>query len=152
MLVLCGIPLFFMETTLGQFASTGCITLFRICPLLKGNIITCLLKSNSECEIQHPPRIFNSSYKTCIKVKSEIILCTRRWYWYVSQFIADIIICCWRIKYVQLQIISARISIRIHCITLKWNPYIAIRSIFYILHKFLHDKSLLIKLVTIRAS
>ncbi|XP_021918197.1 sodium- and chloride-dependent glycine transporter 1-like isoform X2 [Zootermopsis nevadensis] len=36
MLVLCGIPLFFMETTLGQFASTGCITLFRICPLLKG--------------------------------------------------------------------------------------------------------------------
>jgi hypothetical protein len=67
MLVLCGIPLFFMETTLGQFASTGCITLFRICPLLKGNIIThsevenCLLKSNGECEIQHPPRIFNSS-------------------------------------------------------------------------------------------
>jgi hypothetical protein len=25
-----------METTLGQFASTSCITLFRICPLFKG--------------------------------------------------------------------------------------------------------------------
>ncbi|XP_069698614.1 sodium- and chloride-dependent glycine transporter 1 isoform X2 [Periplaneta americana] len=36
MLFLCGIPLFFMETTLGQFSSTSCITLFRICPLLKG--------------------------------------------------------------------------------------------------------------------
>ncbi|KAJ9580325.1 hypothetical protein L9F63_004018, partial [Diploptera punctata] len=36
MLGLCGIPLFFMETSLGQFANTGCITLFRICPLFKG--------------------------------------------------------------------------------------------------------------------
>ncbi|GLH12446.1 Transporter [Gryllus bimaculatus] len=36
MLFLCGIPLFFMETALGQFASTGCITIFRICPLFKG--------------------------------------------------------------------------------------------------------------------
>lgn len=36
MLWLCGIPLFFMETTLGQFGSTGCITIFRISPLFKG--------------------------------------------------------------------------------------------------------------------
>ncbi|XP_049832189.1 sodium- and chloride-dependent glycine transporter 1-like [Schistocerca gregaria] len=36
MLLLCGIPLFFMETSIGQFASTGCITMFRICPLFKG--------------------------------------------------------------------------------------------------------------------
>jgi solute carrier family 6 amino acid transporter-like protein 5/7/9/14 len=36
MLFLCGIPLFFMESSLGQFASTGCITLFRISPLFKG--------------------------------------------------------------------------------------------------------------------
>lgn len=36
MLWLCGIPLFFMETTLGQFGSTGCITIFKISPLFKG--------------------------------------------------------------------------------------------------------------------
>lgn len=36
MLFLCGIPLFFMETSLGQFAGTGCITIFRIAPLFKG--------------------------------------------------------------------------------------------------------------------
>ncbi|CAH1996178.1 unnamed protein product [Acanthoscelides obtectus] len=31
MLFLCGIPLFFMESALGQFSSTGCITVFKIC-------------------------------------------------------------------------------------------------------------------------
>uniref|UniRef100_A0A182WHF4 Transporter n=1 Tax=Anopheles minimus TaxID=112268 RepID=A0A182WHF4_9DIPT len=36
MLVLCGIPLFFLETCLGQFSGTGCITVFKIVPLLKG--------------------------------------------------------------------------------------------------------------------
>ncbi|XP_037904921.1 sodium- and chloride-dependent glycine transporter 1 isoform X2 [Hermetia illucens] len=36
MLVFCGIPLFYMEILLGQFSSSGCITLFRICPLFKG--------------------------------------------------------------------------------------------------------------------
>lgn len=36
MLFSCGIPLFFMETSLGQFAGTGCITIFRIAPLFKG--------------------------------------------------------------------------------------------------------------------
>ncbi|XP_053661681.1 sodium-dependent proline transporter [Anopheles marshallii] len=36
MLVLCGIPLFFLETCLGQFSGTGCITVFKIVPLFKG--------------------------------------------------------------------------------------------------------------------
>ncbi|XP_044266712.1 sodium- and chloride-dependent glycine transporter 2-like isoform X3 [Tribolium madens] len=36
MLFFCGIPLFFLETSLGQFASTGCITMFKIAPLFKG--------------------------------------------------------------------------------------------------------------------
>uniref|UniRef100_A0A6P7GFP8 Transporter n=1 Tax=Diabrotica virgifera virgifera TaxID=50390 RepID=A0A6P7GFP8_DIAVI len=36
MLVFCGIPLFFLETSLGQFASVGCTKLFNICPLFKG--------------------------------------------------------------------------------------------------------------------
>lgn len=37
MLILCGIPLFFMETCLGQFSSTSALTIFRIAPLFKGN-------------------------------------------------------------------------------------------------------------------
>ncbi|XP_037040212.1 sodium- and chloride-dependent glycine transporter 1-like [Bradysia coprophila] len=36
MLFFCGIPLFFMETCLGQFASTGCISMFKITPIFKG--------------------------------------------------------------------------------------------------------------------
>ncbi|PSN53224.1 Sodium- and chloride-dependent glycine transporter 1 [Blattella germanica] len=43
MLGLCGIPLFFMETSLGQFASTSCITLFNICPLLQGAGLTIVI-------------------------------------------------------------------------------------------------------------
>ncbi|XP_060080599.1 sodium- and chloride-dependent glycine transporter 1-like [Ylistrum balloti] len=35
-LVLCGIPLFFMEVIFGQFASLSPITIWRICPLFKG--------------------------------------------------------------------------------------------------------------------
>ncbi|XP_012274916.1 sodium- and chloride-dependent glycine transporter 1 [Orussus abietinus] len=36
MLFLCGIPLFFMESSMGQFGGTGCITMFRMSPLFKG--------------------------------------------------------------------------------------------------------------------
>ncbi|XP_051173790.1 sodium- and chloride-dependent glycine transporter 1-like [Leptopilina boulardi] len=36
MLFFCGIPLFFMESSMGQFGSTGCITLFRMSPIFKG--------------------------------------------------------------------------------------------------------------------
>ncbi|XP_055540272.1 sodium- and chloride-dependent glycine transporter 1 isoform X2 [Wyeomyia smithii] len=36
MLFLCGIPLFFLEVCLGQFSGTGCVTVFKIVPLLKG--------------------------------------------------------------------------------------------------------------------
>ncbi|KAL4715168.1 hypothetical protein ACJJTC_012215 [Scirpophaga incertulas] len=35
-LILCGIPLVYLETTLGQFSSAGCISIFNINPLLKG--------------------------------------------------------------------------------------------------------------------
>ncbi|XP_075992038.1 sodium- and chloride-dependent glycine transporter 1-like [Anticarsia gemmatalis] len=35
-LFICGIPLVYLETTLGQFASAGCISVFNINPLLKG--------------------------------------------------------------------------------------------------------------------
>lgn len=36
MLFLCGIPLFYLEMNLGQFAGSGCITIFKIAPILKG--------------------------------------------------------------------------------------------------------------------
>jgi solute carrier family 6 (neurotransmitter transporter, glycine) member 5/9 len=36
MLLFCGIPLYFMEVSLGQFASTGCLTVFKMAPILKG--------------------------------------------------------------------------------------------------------------------
>ncbi|XP_073941481.1 sodium- and chloride-dependent glycine transporter 1-like isoform X2 [Choristoneura fumiferana] len=35
-LIVCGIPLVYLETTLGQFASAGCISVFNINPLFKG--------------------------------------------------------------------------------------------------------------------
>lgn len=38
MLTLCGIPLFFMETCLGQFSGSGFLTMFRIAPLFKGKM------------------------------------------------------------------------------------------------------------------
>ncbi|XP_056644483.1 sodium- and chloride-dependent glycine transporter 1-like isoform X1 [Diorhabda sublineata] len=49
MLFLCGIPLFFLEASLGQFGSVGCTKVFNICPLFKGagyamivvNLIVC---------------------------------------------------------------------------------------------------------------
>ena len=36
MLLICGIPLFFMELAFGQFASLGPITMWRAVPLFKG--------------------------------------------------------------------------------------------------------------------
>lgn len=49
MLTLCGIPLFFMETCLGQFSNTGCLTIFRIAPLFKGNYSIEFNLSNRIC-------------------------------------------------------------------------------------------------------
>ncbi|XP_042855532.1 sodium- and chloride-dependent glycine transporter 1-like [Penaeus japonicus] len=36
MLVLVGIPLFFLETAVGQFSSSSCVTVFSVCPAFKG--------------------------------------------------------------------------------------------------------------------
>ncbi|XP_070554247.1 sodium-dependent proline transporter-like [Ptychodera flava] len=36
MLALAGIPLFYLELAFGQFASLGCISIWKICPMFKG--------------------------------------------------------------------------------------------------------------------
>jgi solute carrier family 6 (neurotransmitter transporter, glycine) member 5/9 len=36
MLVVFGIPLYYMEVALGQFGSVGCLTMFKMAPILKG--------------------------------------------------------------------------------------------------------------------
>lgn len=36
MLFIGGIPIFFMELAMGQFASLGCVSVWKICPLFKG--------------------------------------------------------------------------------------------------------------------
>ncbi|XP_045101246.1 sodium-dependent serotonin transporter-like [Portunus trituberculatus] len=35
-LVLIGLPLYLLESSLGQFTSSSCLTLYRVCPILKG--------------------------------------------------------------------------------------------------------------------
>ncbi|XP_037777276.1 sodium-dependent noradrenaline transporter-like isoform X2 [Penaeus monodon] len=35
-LVLVGIPLFFLETAVGQFSSSSCLAVFSVCPAFKG--------------------------------------------------------------------------------------------------------------------
>ncbi|XP_050739011.1 sodium- and chloride-dependent GABA transporter 1-like isoform X2 [Eriocheir sinensis] len=35
-LVLVGIPLYLLESSLGQFTSSSCLTIYRVCPILKG--------------------------------------------------------------------------------------------------------------------
>lgn len=43
-LILCGMPLFFIEATYGQFASLSPITVWRMSPLFKGYLFfVCLL-------------------------------------------------------------------------------------------------------------
>ncbi|XP_033631857.1 sodium- and chloride-dependent glycine transporter 1-like [Asterias rubens] len=36
MILVAGLPMFFMELSFGQFASQGCLTIWKICPLFKG--------------------------------------------------------------------------------------------------------------------
>lgn len=53
MLFTCGIPLFFMETALGQFSSLASITVFeRLAPLLKGCGYAALV-INALCTMQY---------------------------------------------------------------------------------------------------
>ena len=37
MLLLIGIPIFYMEISLGQFGSLGPVTIYKLTPFLKGN-------------------------------------------------------------------------------------------------------------------
>lgn len=38
-LLLCGVPLFFMEASYGQFSSLSPISVWRMCPLFKGGAL-----------------------------------------------------------------------------------------------------------------
>lgn len=48
MVILCGIPLFYMEVLVGQFSGTGCTGMFRMVPILKGTGF-CMVVVNSYC-------------------------------------------------------------------------------------------------------
>ncbi|KAH8378508.1 hypothetical protein KR093_011746, partial [Drosophila rubida] len=48
MVVLCGIPLFYMEVLIGQFSGTGCTGMFRLAPILKGTGY-CMVVVNAYC-------------------------------------------------------------------------------------------------------
>ena len=48
-LTLCGLPLFFLELSFGQFASLSPITIWRICPLFKGAGIGMAIVSGMVC-------------------------------------------------------------------------------------------------------
>ncbi|XP_017872516.1 PREDICTED: sodium- and chloride-dependent glycine transporter 1 isoform X1 [Drosophila arizonae] len=70
MVILCGIPLFYMEVLIGQFSSTGCTSMFRLAPLLKGTGI-CMMIVNMYCVcyysviISYPIRmLYYSCWKT----------------------------------------------------------------------------------------
>lgn len=39
MLAICGIPLFFLELSLGQFSSLGPLAVWKISPLFKGEAL-----------------------------------------------------------------------------------------------------------------
>lgn len=49
MLFLCGIPLFYMELNLGQFTSLGCVSVWRMAPLLKGGVFRLYTSITSAC-------------------------------------------------------------------------------------------------------
>ncbi|XP_047474196.1 sodium-dependent noradrenaline transporter-like [Penaeus chinensis] len=48
-LVLVGIPLFFLETAVGQFSSSSCLAVFSVCPAFKGKgFRACSVKTNCQ--------------------------------------------------------------------------------------------------------
>lgn len=63
MLVLGGLPLFYMELALGQFHRCGCLTIWKkICPALKGILFSLLFFSSSKSRLKNGrtwPRITN---------------------------------------------------------------------------------------------
>jgi solute carrier family 6 amino acid transporter-like protein 5/7/9/14 len=39
MMIVCGMPIFFMELAFGQFASLGPIAIWKVCPMFKGEVV-----------------------------------------------------------------------------------------------------------------
>ena len=77
MLFLCGVPLFFMETSMGQFGSTGCITMFRMSPIFKG--ITIWVKSQRKSNWKLMNNL-NADFKPTSFYSAPIFSICRRWF------------------------------------------------------------------------
>ncbi|XP_076054339.1 sodium- and chloride-dependent GABA transporter 1-like [Oratosquilla oratoria] len=62
MLLMVGIPLFFLESAIGQFSSSGCLTIYSVCPAFKGigyaNILVTLIASTYYSVVIGYPLIF----------------------------------------------------------------------------------------------
>lgn len=55
-LLTCGIPMFLVETAMGQFTSQGCITCWRyFCPLFEGQCVACLIQTETLRHNSHSP-------------------------------------------------------------------------------------------------
>jgi hypothetical protein len=61
MLVFGGLPLFYMELALGQFHRCGCLTIWkRICPALKGELISVLIHFSSTVTLRQTSVILSN--------------------------------------------------------------------------------------------
>ena len=47
LLIVCGIPLFYLECIIAQFSGFDAISVWRICPLFKGRIVKLDVKEQS---------------------------------------------------------------------------------------------------------
>lgn len=100
MLVFCGIPLFFLELSFGQFASLGCLGVWKISPMFKGEQWTCfslfVYKIIMECYLLHFVLTFcffsHSSgvgygmmvVSTYIGIYYNVVICIAFYYFFMS--------------------------------------------------------------------
>lgn len=65
-LLSCGIPMFLVETAMGQFTSQGCITCWRyFCPLFEGRCVARLMQ-NRNTEAQQPITFHVNEISHCL--------------------------------------------------------------------------------------
>nr|CAI5821037.1 unnamed protein product [Callosobruchus analis] len=101
MLFMVGMPLFFMESSLGQFSSTGCVTVFKLGPLFKGAgyamlIVNMIFSAYANLIITYPLMFLMYAFKDplpwsgcdnhwntqdCIEVRALLVLVTLSTIW-----------------------------------------------------------------------